>query len=133
MGKEMTQDLLKSLPAALFGGKLSTNRFMVGVGPECAPPRLSILVAMYMHTMSAMRKEVLYQTGDYPWCIFLVCEGVFAHIATPTLQGGRAKTRDALEHTAAGASGGYYHHVDVDAVTTAEGFPYQLFCSKSYF
>jgi len=80
--------------------------------------------------MSVVRKEVLYQTGDYPWCIFLVCEGVFAHIAMPTQQGGRASTRDFAVESKSSIG---YRHVDVDAVRTEEGFPYQIFCRRSYF
>lgn len=133
MGKELSQELLKSLPDALYEGKLTINRFVSATGPDAAPPRLLILVAMYMHTMSVVRKEVVYQTGDYPWCIFLVCEGVFAHIAMPTQQGGRAATREDFAVESKSSIGRSYRHVDVDAVRTEEGFPYQLFCRRSYF
>lgn len=159
MGKEMPQDLLQRIPQALFGGKLAGNKLIRDACLHVEPPRLTILLAMYLKQGTMVRREIVYQASEYPWNLFLVRDGVFAYIAMPTPTGGRIhvkslvthkgsklgqKARAPLGHAPGGATRSDAHsavaaapstssHISLSAHRTEEGYPFQLFAVGNYF
>jgi len=103
-GKYMPRRLLGEIPGSIFGGKLVQNNFLRccwGVAP--VPPRLPCILAMYLHRAEFDAGEIVYQLHDFPFNLFLVLSGTFAHVGRPTPQGGLdaipAGSEDDLLHT----------------------------------
>jgi len=87
--KCMPRPLLGRLPSALFDGKLLENGFLhlhrTGIN---IPPRLPILVALNAHKTFFKAGDLVYQTQDFPFNIFLVLSGTFAFVSYPSSLGG---------------------------------------------
>jgi len=86
-GKNLPRWLLGSLPAAMFQGRLLKNA-LFRAGAAHVPPRLPCLLAVHLQQSEFEAGEIVYQMHDFPFNLFLVLSGVFAHIALPKDVGG---------------------------------------------
>lgn len=143
-GKYMPRWLIAKMPKSIFNGSLIKNDFIRCV--SVVPPRLPCLLAVHLLSCDFEAGEIVYQMGDFPFNIFLVCGGTFSHVGRPGPQGGTDATE--AEDVAKAAQGDPQtesSHVLVQALpstydeavnsSTAKTrlFPYRLFSHGSYF
>lgn len=95
-GKSIPRWLLGSLPAKMFEGRILRNQFFVG--NLYVPPRLPCLLAVHLHQSEFDHGEIVYQMHDFPFNLFLVLSGTFAHVAMPTETGGVDMSCEGMEN-----------------------------------
>lgn len=88
-GRYLPSAMIRDLPMALYEGKLMQNMFFLppGVGDN-VPPRLPLMMALYLHKAYFIAGEVVYQRDDYAFNLFIVFKGTFAYVARPSPSGG---------------------------------------------
>uniref|UniRef100_A0A7S1L368 Cyclic nucleotide-binding domain-containing protein n=1 Tax=Alexandrium catenella TaxID=2925 RepID=A0A7S1L368_ALECA len=85
-GKYIPRWLLGSLPGKMFQGRVLRNQLLMG--NLYLPPRLPCLLAVNLHQSQFEAGEIVYQMHDFPFTLFMVLRGTFAHVAVPSEQGG---------------------------------------------
>eukprot|EP00913_Durusdinium_trenchii_P024114 g22647.t1 len=92
------------------------------------PPRLPMLLALNSHRQYFQKQEHIYQCQDFSNHIFLVANGVFAHVGVAKESGGEDVNA---------ISQGMGRWLAAVKVSVSEGsqhtYPYQLFSRASYF
>lgn len=88
-GKLLPRWLLNEMSVNLFCGDLKQNKFLIGCEAVCmVPPRMPLLLAMCLARVEFEAGEIVYQMHDFPFNLFLVLTGCFAHVARPSRSGG---------------------------------------------
>lgn len=141
--KHMSDELLEDLPDALFEGELMKNKFMMMNSLAPFPPRMPLILAMYLQQCHYNHLEVVYKTSEYSWNLFLVLKGVFGYIATPSPHGGLAaddepppKPRNNSKDLSAEARRREERRQKAavaNVMRTEDGLPFLLFAARSYF
>lgn len=79
-GDRMPSELLHGLMSNLFQGKLVRNDFISNSGSIMFPPSLPLLVALSASECHFQAGETVYETGEFPTCMFLILSGTFANV-----------------------------------------------------
>jgi len=138
------RSLLGQLPRELFQGQLIANQFLSEPLRQIdnMPPRLPVLMALFLTPKVYDCGEILYQNTDMPVHFFLVLNGVFAHVGIPQESGGKDPLPPAAITTAntfgsATSKTKIFNEISTDDLFHAhdmqELFPYQLFGFRNYF
>lgn len=87
---KLPRNLTECLPAKLYKGRLVKNRFLTTCLSHTwhVPPRLPLLLSASVSLRHFFAEEIVYQVNDHPFSAFIILDGVFAHIARPSPQGG---------------------------------------------
>lgn len=130
-GRHMYRNLESMIPPLLFKGQFTTNRFFSALPTKRMdelPPRLPMLLALNSHRQYFQKQEHIYQCQDFSNHIFLVANGVFAHVGVAKESGGEDVNA---------ISQGMGRWLAAVKVSVSEGsqhtYPYQLFSRASYF
>lgn len=143
-GKHVPRWLIAKMPRSLWGGALLKND-LLHIGAS-VPPRLPCLLAVHLVLCEFVSGETVYQMGDFPFNLFLVISGTFAHVAFPGRNGGTDAMQLEQDEACLGATdsiGGPGHaastNVLKDKVSSTPSmlaqclYPYRLFSHNSYF
>mmetsp|Transcript_91522 Transcript_91522/g.254875 ORF Transcript_91522/g.254875 Transcript_91522/m.254875 type:complete len:730 (-) Transcript_91522:163-2352(-) len=163
-GGGLPRELLGSLPGGMYNGRLMQSQF-IGVCCEggyrkSVPPRMPLLLALHLQPHYYRIGEEIYHSFDHAFNLFLVFNGTFTYVATPTPFGGvpeapqqednmhqRLSEKSSMLATPGSSTigglisratmklGGCSREVESDAAGTIPGtlFPYQLFSHHCYF
>eukprot|EP00928_Gymnodinium_smaydae_P047872 TRINITY_DN31984_c0_g1_i1.p1 TRINITY_DN31984_c0_g1~~TRINITY_DN31984_c0_g1_i1.p1 ORF type:complete len:719 (+),score=104.90 TRINITY_DN31984_c0_g1_i1:42-2198(+) len=82
--KGIPWSLMVQLKNQLFRGKLVMNRFFHVCGSLHIPPRLPLTVALMSHHVRCSGGDIVYRFDDFPFNMYIVLQGTFAHIALPS-------------------------------------------------
>jgi len=104
---DMPLSLMKELHSRLYHGQLGRNRFLRVPFVIATPPRLPLLLSLALTPKCYETGQLLYQSGDAAFHMYLVLSGTFAFVARPE----RA----------------------TKSPRASEMWPYQLFSHSSYF
>lgn len=94
VGQALPRKIINELPDDMFGGLLLANRFVTqstftfGVPTPIVPQRFPLLVGLAVNVRYVDHQEIIYHCFDHAWNIFMVLEGMFAHVGKPTPHGG---------------------------------------------
>mmetsp|Transcript_12262 Transcript_12262/g.28627 ORF Transcript_12262/g.28627 Transcript_12262/m.28627 type:complete len:954 (-) Transcript_12262:98-2959(-) len=150
LSSSVPPQLMKRLPLSIFGGRLLHQRFLSAclTQAQYLPPRFALLMALSVNRQSYHSGEIVYQMHEHPFNVFLVDEGVFAHVGKVSSYGGHdgaPKVRVAgaspwnadqappLHNLRKLVSRHSYHRVTRMSISSGHLHPYRLICRSSYF
>mmetsp|Transcript_78468 Transcript_78468/g.143601 ORF Transcript_78468/g.143601 Transcript_78468/m.143601 type:complete len:733 (+) Transcript_78468:65-2263(+) len=96
----MPQEIMRQLPEAMFDGKLVLNRFITSVVEDGRKPlRFPVLLALMLNRRNYEAGEIVYNSGEHPFNLFLVYQGTFANIGMPGQDGGVSELSPTMLHS----------------------------------
>mmetsp|Transcript_114458 Transcript_114458/g.364945 ORF Transcript_114458/g.364945 Transcript_114458/m.364945 type:complete len:817 (-) Transcript_114458:91-2541(-) len=127
-GNTIPAGVLADMAGELFDGSLVKNAFIQCCSSVCyMPPRFPLLLTCFLSRVDFENGEIIYQLHDFPFNLFLVLNGTFAHVARPTEDGG-------VDEMDADSP------LDPDSIEVGQSlgqpsnlFPYRFFSDRSYF